>query len=426
MERFAGSAQYLWGRLPLILLFANAYLAYRLLAVTGLTTVFVRRVLRLSAGPRGRGGLPGLLGLLMLSAALLSFFIPNAVTMLTLLPALTALEKELRERTGAAMATPLALAAIYGANIGGMGSLIGSPANLLFIAAADFFRVPGREQIGFANWFLWSLPLVALFLFLGWVLLVGFALPRGARLRPGDVPAPRELTPWQRSGRALFVLFLVFWTLESVVAELRPAWRPLEPAICTGFFCWFVYLVFFRAGTPCQGTSAPLLRLREIFTGLPRRGLLFLGLLGLLALAVKGFGLDGRVVAWLQALDGRNLPDFVIILGTVLAVILLTELLSNTVVSAAFFPVAYALAQTHGLPPLALMLAVSLASTCAFMTPVATPCNALAFGELRGVRLSTMLGLGLALNLAGALLMSCWVAWVIPLAFSLTGKGLGG
>ncbi|MGE4293968.1 MAG: SLC13 family permease [Desulfovibrio sp.] len=418
MERFADPAAYLWGRLPLILLFANAYLAYRLLAVTGLTTAFVRRMLRLAAGPRGRGGLPGLLLLLMLAAALLSFFIPNAVTMLTLLPALTELERELRQKTGTNLATPLALAAIYGANIGGMGSLIGSPANLLLIGALDFFRVPGREQIGFANWFLWSLPLVALFLLAGWALLAVFALPRGVRLEPGDMPAPKELTPWQRSGGALFLLFLGFWTASSIGSELWLSWKRLEPALAAGFFCWFVFLAFFRAGTPCQGTSAPLLRLREVFTGLPRRGLLFLGLLGLLALAVKGFGLDARAVDWLRALDSVHLPHFTAILFLVLVVILLTELLSNTVVSAAFFPVAYAVAQAHGLSPLALMLAVSLASTCAFMTPVATPCNALAFGELRGVSLGRMLGLGLVLNLVGAVLMSCWVAWVIPLVYA--------
>ncbi|WP_022663391.1 SLC13 family permease [Paucidesulfovibrio longus] len=421
MERFADMAAYLWGRLPLILLFANAYLAYRLLAVTGLTTAFVRRVLWLAGGPRGRGGLPGLLLLLMLAAALLSFFIPNAVTMLTLLPALTELERELREKTGAHMATPLALAAIYGANIGGMGSLVGSPANLLFIGAVDFFNVPGREQIGFANWFFWSLPLVALFLLAGWTLLALFALPRGVRLTPGDIPEPRELTPWQRSGGALFVLFLCFWTASSVASEVWPSWHRLEPAVAAGFFCWFVFLAFFRAGTPCQGTSAPLLRLREVFSGLPRRGLLFLGLLGLLALAVKAFHLDTASVAWLKGLDSQAAPRFAVIFCMVLAVILLTELLSNTVVSAAFFPVAYAVAQAHGISPLALMLAVSLASTCAFMTPVATPCNALAFGEMRGVSLRRMLGLGLVLNLAGAVLMSVWVAWVIPLVYSWGG-----
>jgi sodium-dependent dicarboxylate transporter 2/3/5 len=112
------------------------------------------------------------------------------------------------------------------------------------------------------------------------------------------------------------------------------------------------------------------------------------------------------------------MPRAAVVLLTVLCVILLTELFSNTVVSAAFFPLAYLVAQTHGVHPFILMLAVSLASTCAFMTPVATPCNALAYGEIRGVRLRTMLGLGLILNLAGAVLMTFWVVWVVPWVYA--------
>ncbi|MGE4554096.1 MAG: anion permease, partial [Desulfovibrionaceae bacterium] len=90
---------------------------------------------------------------------------------------------------------------------------------------------------------------------------------------------------------------------------------------------------------------------------------------------------------------------------------------SNTVVAAAFFPVAYAAANAAGIDPLALMIAVSTASTCAFMTPVATPCNALAFGEMRGVSLRRMLALGLVLNLACASLMTLWLSWVVPLVY---------
>ncbi|MEF2145348.1 MAG: SLC13 family permease [Desulfovibrionaceae bacterium] len=412
MEHLTELGRYLWLRLPLILLFANAYLVYRLLSVTGLTTVCVQRLLGRSRS------LPGLLFLLMLAAALLSFFIPNAITVLTLLPALTALERELRVETGRHMATPLALAAIYGANIGGMGSLVGSPANLLLVGALDLLAVPGREQISFASWFLWSLPLVALYLLAGWALLASFALPKGAQRPVRPRPQAKPLSPWQRSGLALFVLFLTFWTFSSIASEIWPAWRSLEPAVAAGFFSWFVFLVFFRAATPCQGTSAPLLQLRDVFTGLPTRGLVLLALVLALALAFKSLGLDSSLMSRLSRLLGAEMYPALAVLVTVAGVILMTEVLSNTVVSAAFFPVAYALAHANGLSPLILMLAVSLASTCAFMTPVATPCNALVFGEMRGIRIGSMLGLGLVLNLVGALLLTVWVCWVIPLVYS--------
>lgn len=416
MEQLAEPLAYLWKRLPLLLLFCNAYLVYRLLDVTGLTGVFVRRTLRRVAGAGG-GGLPRLLWAVMSAAALLSLVIPNAVTMLTMLPALVGLEQELRQRSGVSLTTPLALAAIYGANIGGMGSLIGSPANLMLIGTMDYLDVPGRELIGFANWFVWSLPLVLLFLFLGWALLTLFALPRGVSVRNADPVQPRPLTPWQRSGGALFVLFLVFWIFSSVAAEVWPWWSRWEPALGAGFFCWFVFLTFFRASTPCQGTSAPLLRLRDVFQGVPKRGLAFLGVLLALAVTVKLTGLDEHAAGLLPSLGRFSVSQFFLIFCTILLVILLTEVFSNTVVSAAFFPLAYLLAQEHAVEPLLLMLAVSLASTCAFMTPVATPCNALAFGEMRGVRLRIMLALGLALNIAGAVLMAVWIRWIIPLVY---------
>ena len=154
---------YFWSRLPFLLMFLNGYLIYRLLVVTGLTDRFVAAALGRSGGNPRR-----LFLYVILSAALLSFFIPNAVTVLTLLPML----KEIRDRFHPGLrgriVTPLTLSVIYGANIGGMGSIVGSPANLLLIGAMDLYQVPGRQLVGFFNWFLWSIPLVALLVLLAW------------------------------------------------------------------------------------------------------------------------------------------------------------------------------------------------------------------------------------------------------------------
>lgn len=405
---------YAWHRLPLILLFASGYLVYRLLAVTKLTDAFVRRAL-----VNNGGGASRLLLLIMGSSALLSLFIPNAITMLTLLPVLGAVDRELSANHGrGAMTTAITLAAIYGANIGGMGSLIGSPANLMLIGALDYFQVPGREQISFVSWFVWSLPLVAVFLLLAWGV-VRLAVPKRLR-RDGirlEAKGPRELTPWQRSGLALFVLFLLFWTGSSVARELWPAYVRLEPAVCAGFFAYFVFLAFFRGGPPCQGASCPLLRVRDVFTGLPLRGVGLLLALGAVALTARHFRLDEQAAGLFGYVSEIVASPTLFLLCMVLAVIFLTEALSNTLVAAAFLPLAYFASQEVGLPPLLPMLAVSIGSTCAFMTPIATPCNALAVGEMRGVRLPVMLGLGALLNVMGALLMAGWLAWVIPLVY---------
>ena len=225
------------------------------------------------------------------------------------------------------------------------------------------------------------------------------------------------LRTWQRSALKLFWLFLAFWVGEAVAKAALPAFAAAEPAWALGFSLWFVYLCFFRAHTPCQGTSAPLLTARDVFAGLPLRGLALVAAIAAILVAVHALGLDrhgAQLLAWVSGLLDGRLGLFFAVTCTV---ILLTEGLSNTVVAAAFFPIAYAAATTAGLDPLALMIAVSATSTCAFMTPVATPCNALAFGEMRGVSLRRMLALGLVLNLVCASVMTLWLSLVIPLVY---------
>ncbi|RLC18436.1 MAG: sodium:sulfate symporter, partial [Deltaproteobacteria bacterium] len=82
-----------------------------------------------------------------------------------------------------------------------------------------------------------------------------------------------------------------------------------------------------------------------------------------------------------------------------------------------FFPIAYFVSTARDISPLSLMIAVSIASTCAFMTPVATPCNALAFGEMKGTSFRMMLILGFFLNIIGAFLMAVWVQFVVSLIY---------
>jgi len=404
---------YLWIRLPIILMFVNGFLVYRLLVVTRLTDVFVFWSLK-----KSRGHINRIFLFIISTAALLSFFIPNAVTVLALLPILKTIDRDLAEQdNGYRLTTALTLSAIYGANIGGMGSLIGSPANLLLIGALDFYAVTGRELINFFSWFLWSVPLVVVFVVAAWVLVVSFAVPRNAKgmiVSLDSVVDCSRLSARQKNGVWLFAFFIVFWIVEAIIKETAPSIASFEPVICLVYFSIFVYFVFFRMPRSAEG---PLLRPRDIITGFPLRGILFIGFLFVLILVVRIFELDSRSADFFSTFIQRGLPLAIIFLLTTLIVIFLTEILSNTVVSTAFFSIAYFAAIANGMPPLTLMIAVSIASTCAFMTPIATPCNALAFGEMKGTSLRQMLLLGCVLNVIGALLMTFWLRFVIPLVY---------
>lgn len=397
--RMEFSVTYIYDRLPLILLFATGYILYRVIASAGLPEFIASRAVRISQG-RADYLLLSLMGV----SALLSMFIPNAVTVLAMIPVIRKLDDELE-----VMTTPLTLSIIYGANIGGMGSLIGSPANLLLIGALDLFDISGRKAITFFNWFEWALPLVVLMLLLAWMV-VRFSLPTNG-IGITTTKHALSLTPEQRSGLGVFGLFFIFWCGSSLLVELVPAYSGYESLVTLVFglaFCGYVF-------------GGGVLRLRDLVHGIPRRGVLFLGVLGVLIAIVRMLKIDEAAAClFTDALNvmGQSGDGFGIYLITALVVILLTEFLSNTVVSTAFFAVIGQVATAYGQGPLPLMILVSVASTCAFMTPVATPCNSLAVGEMRGVSLKTMVGLGMVLNILGALLMSFWVWWIVPLVYS--------
>ncbi|WP_147819251.1 SLC13 family permease [Salidesulfovibrio onnuriiensis] len=402
-------------RLPLILVFVSGYVVYRLMAVTRITDTFVIWALRRSHGRPGR-----LILYIIGASAALSAFIPNAITVLTLLPILKLLDKDFREQGVRGMTTPLMVAAIYGAGIGGMGSMIGTPANAILLVALDFLNIPGREQITFFNWFLWSVPLVVMFIGLAWLVAGVVGLPRGARgveLRLSCQDGSCEVTPRQRFGCRLFVVFLAYWVFEAVARAVSPAFAALSPLTSTAFVLVFLLLVFVKPAPGGQKETGPLLRPGHLVSGVPRRGLVFVLLLMAVFGTARWFGLDQAASAWVGRHLSVTMPHLLVFFLTVLAVIFLTEVLSNTVVVAGFFTIVHLTAQAHGMDSLPLMIAVSVASTCAFMTPVATPSNAFAFGEMRGASLRIMLLLGALLNLLGALLMTGWLSWVLPLVY---------
>ncbi|MDK2954955.1 MAG: solute carrier family 13 (sodium-dependent dicarboxylate transporter), er 2/3/5 [Desulfovibrionales bacterium] len=400
------ASTYLLSRLPLLLLFGGGYVLYRLMDATGLAEALAAKALE-----AGRGRIVSVLAAVVASAGFLSLLVSNTITVLALLPTLKELDEQAK-RAGVPLTTALTLSVVYGANIGGMGSLIGSPANMLLLGALDYFHVPGAERITFGSWLLWALPLVLVLLAIALALVLAGAVPRRAlSLRLGVRRAP-ALNVRQRRASAAIAVFLAFWTLDAAARSIWPGYTAHAVlASCLFTAAWLVGAMLPRPR---------LLTIRDLFSGVPRRGLLFAALLGVVLVAVRIFRLDDLAASAVADLIGKDAPVWLLYLGTALSVILLTEIFSNTIVATAFFGVIHAAALAHGAAPLPLMILVSTASTCAFMTPAATPVNALAFGEMRGTSLWRMLALGLILNLAAALLMTAWINRAIPFVYGIS------
>jgi len=415
VESFTDISAYLWQRLPLILLFVCGYFVYQLMAAARITDSFVSWSLKKS---RGRASF--LILYIIAASAALSSFIPNTITVLTLIPVLKKLDKDFAGQGATGMTTVLMCSAIYGAAIGGMGSMIGSPANAVLFAALDLFEVPGREQITFFNWFLWSVPLVIVFVLAAWGVAAGLGLPSSARRVTAQVDRlddGRGAGKRQRYGVQLFWFYMAYWVLEAVLRQQMAGFVNWSPLVSLGFAGVFLYLLFLRDAPESSAGRGPLLSPSDLVKSVPRRGLLFILVLGVLFGVVHWLKLDERVVVFAgEMLQGDMAPSLLFFL-TILSVIFLTEVLSNTAVVAAFFTIALYAAQGHGMNPLYLMMGVGVASTCAFMTPIATTSNALAYGEMKGASLPVMLGLGCVLNVIGAALMTGWLSWVLPLVY---------
>jgi sodium-dependent dicarboxylate transporter 2/3/5 len=154
-----------------------------------------------------------------------------------------------------------------------------------------------------------------------------------------------------------------------------------------------------------------------LFSGIPPRLYLFIGIFIGIILVVQILSLDTMTVGFFTDLIGDDAPLFLTYLLLVFIVMILTEFFSNTVVATAFMPVAATLALTTGGNPLAMMIAVSCACTCTFMTPIATPSNALAFAEMDGISLKKMMLIGIIMNVVAALIMSAYLPGAVEMVY---------
>jgi sodium-dependent dicarboxylate transporter 2/3/5 len=334
----------------------------------------------------------------MVATAVLSMWVSNTATTLMMLPiALSVVELLKREGGGDDPNFPVALmlGIAYAASIGGMGTLIGTPPNAFM---ASFMDETYGVTIGFAQWMLIGLPLVAVFLPIAWLVLTRVAFPvrlaavEGAgRVISGELAAMGPISRGERVVLAVFVATAAAWILRPQLSALVPALDLTDTVIAmSGALVLFVIPVDWR---------------RRVFAldwewarNLPWGVLVLFGGGLSLAAAIKATGL----AAWIGGATGTLAGAAVVVIVIVVTalIILLTELTSNTATTATFLPVVAAVAVSLGENPFLLVVPAALAASCAFMMPVATPPNAIVFGS-GYLTIRQMIHAGLWLNVIG-------------------------
>jgi sodium-dependent dicarboxylate transporter 2/3/5 len=378
---------------------------------------------RLAFGIIARTGLEGprmVLGL-MLATGFLSMWISNTATAAMMYPIALALGGFVPAGpAGDKTRASLMLGIAFAASIGGLGTLIGTPPNLIMAAAAG--SLAGRP-IGFGEYMLVGVPAVLLLLPAAWGVIV-WGTGRGmaaAGAGAESVVAERRarLGPLSGAERRVIIIFIltaIAWILREpkVLGGVTiPGLVDLLPGLTdTGIGLAGALLLFVISNGEAGGRR--LLTWEEA-REIPWEVLLLFGGGLSLAAGMEASGLTARLAGQLSGLAG--LPHFVIYLALGALVVVLSELASNTAVAALMMPLVAALGGAVGIPPLHLIVVTGLAASAGFALPVATPPNAIAFGSgLVPVR--TMAKAGLWLDLVAVLVVALLAVTLVPLLFA--------
>ena len=401
-------------KIQLIFFFISGFLVSRLMIKVRLP----QRIVFWFIGKKNLS-LSKILFYLIAISALLSFFIPNAITVLTLLPLLDLLRRSYEKTIvpTRSVATMLALATIYGANIGGMGSITATPANGILVTYAVLNDVPGIQHLTFASWLIWGIPLVLAFVCIAALILCLVLRPWKYQKNPIDLPFDDDEVhhPCQKITIWITVLyFLTSFILSLVLMQLpdKILFILIIGGSLTLLFIFFLFFVPVKGSTKSRPAQV-LLQIPDCYNELPTKGFIFVGIAVVLAGLLYAFNIHEYFAGWSESIMKIGVPAFVLFFLFALATSFSTEVLSNTAVQIGFFIMAIPLAQQLDLAALEVLIVITLSCTCAFMSPIATGVNGLAFGGVKGVSFSRMLLVGFIMNIAGALLISSWMLNVI-------------
>ncbi len=332
----------------------------------------------------------------MLATAFLSMWISNTATAVMMLPIGVSVVNIYQNREQFALNLMLGIG--YSASIGGMATLIGTPPNIIF---AGVVKDSLNEEISFLRWMLFALPFVVVLLFICWFYLTrnlqkgksGMEIPD----KPGSITIPEKRV------LVVFVLIAFFWMTRSLI------WNSFIPQLNDTIIAMAGALVLFLIPS---GTGEGNLMNWNTAKKLPWGILLIFG--GGLAIA-RGFA-QTDLATWLanRFLLLQEAPFWLILILVIAGINFLTEITSNTATASMILPILISLAAILDVPPYVLMAGAVLASSAAFMLPVATPPNAIVFGSGK-IKIQDMVRKGVWLNLISILIIFLFVQWWWPL-----------
>ena len=350
----------------------------------------------------------------MIATAVLSMFISNTATTIMILPVGMAIISKVSESNNSYeninFGKSLMIAIAYSASIGGMATLIGTPPNMIF---AGVVKESYGIEIGMLEWSKFGLPVSLFLLMICWIYLTKVAFSfedknqaSGKQEINNQLKKLGKFSNEELKVSVIFGLTAFGWIFRKQLVKIIPF---LDDTIIAISFAIVLFII-------PDKKNKPLLNWEDTIK-LPWGILLLFG--GGMAIA-SAFGKSGLafwIANLLSTMNGVSL--FLLILIIVVSINLLTELTSNMATTAMLLPVLVTMALAINVHPYFLLVSATLAASCAFMLPVATPPNAIVFGSGL-LKIEDMFKKGIWMNLFSVIVISLIVYYILPYVFDLS------
>lgn len=351
---------------------------------------------------------------IMLVTAFLSMWMSNTATAVMMLPIALSVIKIVTDRdpNNNQFGKAMLLAIAYGASIGGIATLIGTPPNALMAAyLSDSYNI----EIGFGQWMMLGLPLSIVLLVFTWLWLTKFSYKVD---QAGEVSSKSvfkdqldklgTMSAGEKKVLFIFAFAALGWIFRPYIAKATGIGLS-----DTGVAMMAAILLF---ALPVKSGSNQRVLDWESAKSVPWGILILFG--GGLALAakIKSSGLAEYIALQIQGADTISLVMGILIVTALIT--FLTEITSNTATAAGFLPLLGPVAESITGTPMVWVIPAAIAASCAFMMPVATPPNAIVFGSGQ-LKMGDMIRAGFLLNIVAIALITIASITLLPLIFNL-------
>ncbi len=369
---------------PLVLLLMGGFVLSTAMAKSGAHRRIALNMVNLFGGTSSRRLVFGF----MAAAAVLSMWISNTATTLMLLPVALAVIERSRDPH---LAIPLLLGIAYAASVGGIGTPIGTPPNLVF---REIYQQTTGTEVGFLTWMMWGIPVVLIF-----VPIIGVWLTRSLNFR-GEIDMP-AVGQWQTEEKRVFIVFsltALAWVTRGQPFGGWSDWLNVPGANDASVALIAVVTMFLIP----DGKGSKLLDW-DTAAKIPWGMLILFG--GGIAIA-QAFIVSGLSAYLGEALAGlAGWPVLLMIAIICITITFLTEMTSNTATTTLMMPILAAAAIAAEIDPALLMVPAAMSASCAFMLPVATAPNTIVFSTGRFTT-ALMAKEGSVLNFIGVVVIS--------------------